>query len=221
MLLIEVMRLKTISAVSVITFAAILVAACSSTPPGANPHDMSADEHREHAAAHDAQADSHEGKHDPNLLVESNSAGGDSFSVASYNPTDFHRELAVEHKGHADAHRAAAAKLESFEAQECGRFPPATRKECPLLGTMASIDKIDKGATLHFKPKVNTKAALAHVKCHLAFAATEGFKGMDACPLYVKGATVSALPNGDLNLTVEDAKLVTAVQQRAASHVSP
>jgi hypothetical protein len=215
------MRYSTISAVILSTALATLATACSSTPPGAHPHDMSAAEHREHAAAEDDNATSHEGKHDPNLVVSG--TGGETFTydVTGYNPTDFHRELAVEHKGHADAHRAAAAALEKFENENCGLFPPATRKECPVMDTLSSVDKADNGAVLHFQEKVNKKAALAHVRCHIAFAATQGHKGMDACPLYVKGVKVQAMPNGDITLSVDDAKLVPTLQQRSSDHVHP
>ena len=109
------MRYSTLSAVIAFSALATLATACSSTPPGAHPHDMSAAEHREHAAAEDDKATSHEGKHDPNLVVSKTGGADDTFTYAatSYNPTEFHRELAVEHKGHADAHRAPAVALES------------------------------------------------------------------------------------------------------------
>jgi len=211
--------------VSTLVASAVLAAACSGAPvPGAEPHDMSAAEHREHAKAETAEAAKHEKRYDPNATEAVPIRGPEDWDFAEgvYNPTRVHLEHAREHRAHAAAHAAAAAKLDSYVEHECGRFPPATRKLCPLLGQVDSTADIDGGVRLHFAEGVNVEAALAHVRCHLAFAAEQGYKGMDSCPLYLKDVTSKPGADGhSVELLESDPALLGELKKRSADHVAP
>ena len=66
------------------------------------------------------------------------------------------------------------------------------------------------------------QAAIAHVKCHRAFAGTQGFSGMDSCPMYVKKVNVTADAKArTVDFTVDDPDLVEDLRARAAAHVAP
>jgi hypothetical protein len=189
---------------------ALLVTACGH--PGTNPGDMSAAEHRKAAEAHERASDAHADKYEPGALA----ANPDSLEL--YNPTERHNTLAGRLAAIAQQHRDAAAALEAFEHQSCGALPPATRGLCPLLGQLASVSEIDAGVRLHFVAGVNVEAALALMQCHLAFAATQGRAGMDACPLYVEGVVAALGPDGTVELTATSTR-IPELRARAATHV--
>ncbi len=209
---------------AVAAFAAIL-GACGANP-GTKPEDMGATDHRKHAAKEDQLAKEHQGQYNPKSQRTSGAdVGGDTFSfpVTSYNPTKSHLADADQHRRHAAAHRDAADALENFEQASCGEFPPQTRKVCPLISQVASVSDIAGGVRIQFEASVNSEAALAHVRCHRAFAATRGFagKGMDSCPMYVKGVLIEPGPSkGSVDMTVADDKLVEDLRARAAAHVT-
>lgn len=205
--------------------ATIVVAACASNP-GTEPEDMSAADHRNAAEQEEREAKEHQGKYNTKARRTSGAdvGGGDTFSfpMTSYNPTTHHLESADKHRRHAHAHREAAATLENWEEQECGDFPPETRKACPLIGHVESVEDIAGGVRIKFAASVNIDAAIAHVKCHRAFAGVQGFKGMDSCPMYVKKVTVKADPKArTVDFIVDDPDLVDDLRARAAAHVAP
>lgn len=200
---------------------AVAAGSCASTPPGTGPHDMSAADHRKHAMSEEALADAHEAQHDPDARSEAAMGRPDSefsYAVVTYNPTGHHLDDAAKHRQHGAAHREAARALEQFEEGECGNFPPETRSVCPLLGQVAAADNLPDGVRITVAEGVNQEALVAHTRCHLAFAATQGFEGMDACPLYVKGVALEAA-DGVLLLKTEDPAALRAVQARTATHV--
>ena len=84
------------------------------------------------------------------------------------------------------------------------------RKVCPLIGQFGSLSKVEDGVRI-----VPANAMLAHMQCHVAYAATAGFEGMDACPLYVQGATVH---EGDGAITASDEDAATAIRRRTEAH---
>jgi hypothetical protein len=202
--------------------ATALVAACAPTHPGAHPRDMSAAEHREHAAAEDNKAEQHEEQYDPTAEQQMSTGGpADSFThsnSSTYNPTDSHLKEGAGHRDDADEHRDAAEALEDFENEECAKLPPKTRRTCPLLGQLASADNTKDGVRITPADGVNREAMLAHMRCHLAYAATRGFEGMDACPLYIKGVSIEE-SDGAILLEAKDAASIKVVQQRTATHV--
>lgn len=200
---------------------ALVGAACAATThPGANPHDMSAAEHREHAAAERDEAQAHEDRYDPNASGEISTGGpfGYAYGVSVYNPTGHHTKEAAEHRAHAEAHQAAAQALEQFEHEACKDLPPETRTLCPLLGQISSADDTPQGVVITPEPDVNRDALLAHMRCHLAYAATVGFEGMDACPLYVEGVTIED-EGGTIRLRAADEASAQALQKRTTTHV--
>ncbi len=203
------------------TFIALLLLSvgCSSTPPGAAPHDMSAEDHRKHAADEDELAEAHQRQFDPNASGEV-SVGTSEFAygVSVYNPTGHHSGEAAEHRSHAEAHREAAKKLETFEDAACGKLPPQTRAVCPLLGPIASAEATPEGVRIELADGVNREALLAHMKCHVAFAATHGHDGMDTCPLYVEGVVVGE-QGSSLTITASKPEAIKAVKERTATHV--
>ncbi len=203
-------------------FAVVLGAACASTP-GAQPDDMSATDHRKHADAEDQRAKKDAERYDPNATADTTiQAGTWAYDTVTYNPTAIHLDHAREHGKHAKDHRAAAAELEKFEQGECKLFPPETRKVCPLLGTVEEVEDVEGGVRIRLHDKLDRKAALDHVKCHLAYAGTEGNKGMDGCPLYIGGVTVTAGADKKvIELKAGSPETVPELRKRTRDHVAP
>ena len=184
------------------------------------PQYMSDADHRERARQHDASATAHETRYDPSaeqtIEVPDSSF---SYSIETYNPTRYHLAKSGEDREHAAAHRKAARALETFENQQCGLLPPAVRKVCPLIGQIGSLSKVEDGVRIVPATDVNADGMLAHMQCHVAYAATAGFEGMDACPLYVKGATVDK-DDGAITITADDEDAATAIRRRTEAHMS-
>lgn len=176
------------------------------------------DEADQHAAEYDPDAEKtsrstpvHPGTYSLGSPASGPGGGAYYYSSKKYNPTATHLEHADKHQRHADAHAAAAKALESYEDAECKSFPGSTRKHCPLMGNVVAVEDIDepahgaggpaphaqhrwRGVRIRFADGVNMDAVVAHARCHMAFAATHGFEGMDHCPLYIKG-TVARQPD--------------------------
>jgi len=205
--------------VHLIAMTAAWLAACGSQ--GTHPDDMSAEEHRDMAAGDEAEADEHESQYDPDSRqpIGANTAGQSDlfYGLADYNPTEGHLAEAQRHQDLAAEHRAAAAALEAFEEQECARFPSETRASCPLLGQVTSVENVDGGVRVVLSEGANAAAVADHMRCHLAYARTQGREGMDHCPLYVEGATVDA--EGGITLTTAAGdSAVAELRQRARAH---
>lgn len=201
--------------------ASLIAAGCASTPPpGASPQDMSAEDHRQHAAEERAKAQVHSDRYNPNAGEEIGTGGpyGYGYGVSVYNPTGHHATEAAEHRAHAQAHQAAAAALEEFEDEACKELPPKTRAVCPLLGQIAAAKNVSDGVAITPSSGVHREALVAHMRCHLAYAATHGFEGMSTCPLYVKGVTLED-DGSNLVLHAPDPAGAKAVQSRTATHV--
>lgn len=195
--------------------------ACTSTS-GAHPDDMSAANHRAHAAAEDKEAQAHAAQYNPNALAPQSVQGGPGYwEVIEYNPTNVHAVEAADHREHAEAHRKAAAELEKFEEAGCKSFPPETRKLCPLLGTVESAEAIDDGISMKISTQLKREAVLAHVRCHLAFARTEGHNGVPGCPLYLAGVTAKAGADGQtIELRLKDDEQLDELRKRTHNHVA-
>ena len=201
---------------------ATALGACSSVPPGASPHDMSVREHERAAAAEEAKAATHRAQYDPQARERAPASGAgdtfDSFTYSDevYNPTQVHLDEAQQHSEHAAAHRAAAASLRADEERECGKFPPAIRATCPLLGTVVQVEDVGGGVRIRVAESLNAQALYDHIRCHLAFAATQGFEGPKMCPLYLKG--VRAVQRSDphtVDLLAEGQAEVAELRARA------
>lgn len=188
--------------------------------PHVEAQDMSAAEHRERARQHDSSATAHESQYDPTAERTVNVPDSSfSYSVDTYNPTKYHLTKAGEDREHAAAHRKAARGLETFEDQQCGQLPPEVRQVCPLIGQIGALSELEDGVRIVPASGVNADAMLAHMQCHVSYAATTGFEGMDACPLYVKGATVER-DDDAITITAEDEGTAVAIRRRTETHLS-
>ena len=207
-----------LSSIVAVTASVIALSACGGT--GTRPGDMSAAEHRQAANQEEATADEHsnhtEGTGGPTLF-DGTGVGADVYPEAVYSPIAVHAELTGQHRELAEAHRAAARALESFEEAECGAFPAATRASCPLLGQIVSTEDIEGGARARFDDNVNVDAAAAHITCHLAYAQTGGHEGMPSCPLYLRGVRSTRSGPSTVDFTIDGD--VAALRARLSAHV--
>ncbi len=217
--------------ITVVSSLAVLVSfACAS--PGTQPKAMSAQAHEEAAQVHEAEAGAHGAEYDPTATtmrvpvqeraraaVGRRGAGNDFvYPLEEYNPTQQHAVMAKQHAAVAEKHLKAAQKLRAFEEGACGSLPADVRAECPLMGQVASVDDVPGGVRIKFANGVDQEAAMAHVACHVAFAATNGFADMDGCPLYEKTAQVEA--EGDsLFITSQDAAAVEHIRTTSRAHL--
>lgn len=201
---------------SLLAICTSLLAACGGSQ-GTHPDDMSAEEHRQAAAEEDSEAAAHESEYDPNRAAQTTAQADMVFGLGDYNPTAGHLAIASEHEELAAEHRAAAAALETFEEEQCARFPPESRAACPLLGQVESIEDVDGGVRLSLAEGVNEPAMVEHLRCHLAFARAQGREGMDHCPLYVSGAQVRTDSGVTLTTDAGD-EAVTELRRRARAH---
>ncbi len=207
------------------TLAAILIAVACSGPQGTEPDDMSAKEHREHAAHERSKADKHARKYNPKAQTTEipgpvGSAGGIyDFPLHVYNPTEQHTDHAAHYRRLAAEHLAAAKALEAFEQGACHRFPPKTRSACPVRGPIVNYEEIPGGVRLKVAKGVPIAALKAHAQCHFAFGRARGFAQMPNCPLYIAGLKLRADAAGrTIELTTDVASKVAELRRRAATH---
>ena len=199
-----------------------LLLGCASTP-GAKPEDMSAKSHEEAAAAEAAKAEQHAAKYDPNApgAVDPEVAAGSDFGFegTDFNPTDAHNMQAEKHRRHADDHAAAAETLRRAEEDACESIAPDSRSWCPLLGPVAASENTPNGVRITVREGTNVEALVARVRCHVAFANTEGREGMDRCPLYVRGVQVQQAGPNSIELSTKGKASIRELQQRVADHI--
>jgi hypothetical protein len=93
---------------------------------------------------------------------------------------------------HQADHELAGTTLATFEATACEGVPRSARAACPLLGPAVAIDDVPGGVRVTFTPTVHVEAALAAMRCHLAYASAHGWGANAGCPLYVPGIEVRA-----------------------------
>jgi len=110
--------------------------------------------------------------------------------------------------------------LESFEEAECAAFPPETRVVCPLLGQVDAVEDISGGVRVRLAEDVPLHAALAHMRCHLAFARARGRVGMQECPLYLSGVRIEpAAGSRSVDLLVADPADLETLRLRPLRHL--
>lgn len=198
------------------------VGACASPAPGTNPDDMSVAEHQEHARAHQEAADEHQKQHDP---AARNRVSADPttelYAAGVYNPTERHLIEDQQHQRHADQHSQAAQSLLNYKEEHCAKFPDATRASCPLMGQVKAVEDIDGGVRITFHDDVPREAAVEHMQCHFAFARTQGYEGMDSCPLYLEGISVEAEGEGQsVKFTTNKPESVEALRTQTRDHLT-
>lgn len=138
------------------------LAACSRPAPGTRAHDDSAAGHRQEAAAHQAEAD--------RTLVFAGSKA-------------YYQSVHSDHKRLAKAHLGAAQQLEAEYAAACQDRAPETTTDWPEI---VSTDEVPGGVVLHLSPATGSEEdVLAHLKCHRAALAMEGFDKYPNDPLAV------------------------------------
>ncbi len=223
--------------------AAIVLAAmqgCASS--GTRPEEMSAEAHRAAAIAegqeiigHLKQNNSEEWRakqrigtlansrvyYNPNAYSDPYNPYYDYFwDLGSYNPRVDHLDSVKLLEGHAADHLAAAQVLETFEEAECRAFPPQTRATSPLIGQVESAVSVFGGVGLSFKEGIDVNAAIAHMRCHVAFAGTRGRIGMKSCPLYIPGIKISRGGNSNVvELLVGEQSQLVDLRQRVQEHL--
>lgn len=200
----------------------LAVAGCGgATADGTRPDDMSAEEHREAARAEEQRAEAHEERREPGAASMPRARSSSEFYPPDlYDPTQVHSGHAHVHEEHAEAHRQAAQALEQFEQEQCASFPAETRSSCPLLGTVTDVEEIEGGVRVRFAEDANVEAITAHVRCHFAYARTQGYEGMDACPLYLEGVSIRRVEGEPaVELTVDERGRVEELRARARAHV--
>jgi hypothetical protein len=194
---------------------------CGQTSPSVRPDEMSAEGHRQEAAKTAAAADRERREADarmppPNLtLTGGGNPQGYYYDRNVYDARNEHPLRARELSEHARQHERAATALEQFEEAECRQFPPATRAACPLLGPVVRITDIADGVDVELAPGTRVDAALAHMRCHLAFAQAHGFQAATSCPLYIKGIEIHAgTTPRTIEIVASDRKTARELQER-------
>jgi hypothetical protein len=217
--------------------ATILLAACTSTAPGARPHDMSSAQHEREANREADAADRDASKYDPNARVVIQGCGPyDAVCWRSKrNPTAEFRTKAEEQRRAAAEHRAASAALREAEAKACvgvdaedrdispfersediARVEPLTEQR--WTGKGRAPDTVIVGARVVFLavPGLTAEKLQREVDCHLARASVLGHNlpEMPDCPLVPNGAKARVLSTAQ-GLAVE----VRADDQAAATDI--
>jgi hypothetical protein len=197
--------------------AALLFGGCARN---VRPDDLSAAQHRAEAEKERAAAEQHLGAYDPKArsILHTTHGGAEGVVVASetsvsYNPTEWQLSEAQRHSRHAKEHEAAAAQLEGFEASECSGFAPSVRAACPVLGPVEQLETLPDGVRFHLAASVDANTALAHMRCHLAYARARGYP--ETCPLYLKGIEIRSGGPHAVDIVSRDGKVVRAIQRRA------
>jgi len=189
------------------------------TTKGARPEDMSAKSHEEAAAKEAAKADQHAAKYDPDANSVQAAGSDSAFEGPNFNPTDAHNLQAERHRKHANDHAAAAAALASAEEDACKSVSSESRSWCPLLGPVAATENTPKGVRITVREGTDVDALIARVRCHLAYADTQGREGMDRCPLYVPGVRVERSGPNSIELSTKGKASVRELQERVTDHI--
>ena len=208
--------------------ASLLLASCASQKAaGTEPDDMSVEEHQAAAAEEEEKAQDHREKYDPNAKEQKTriDPSGDpsqvgQYETTTYNPTKSHLEEAKKHERHAEQHEKAAKALLDFEQKQCAKFPDETRANCPLMGQVEGVEDVNKGAKLSIADGVSLDAITDHMRCHFAFARTEGYDGMETCPLYLEKLSFEKIEDDHaVIIQTDDSNSVEAVRKRSRDHV--
>lgn len=205
---------------------ALVVSCASQKTAGSDPDDMSVEEHREAAEKEEEKAEKHREQYDPSAketkrrAQAGNPEAGIEYTTTEYNPTTQHLEEAKTYEEHAKQHEQAAQTLLEFENEQCAKFPEKTRAQCPLMGQVRAVEEVDGGAKLMIAEGVALDAIADHMRCHFAFARTEGYEGMETCPLYLNDLTIEPVESDHaVIIRTSDSSNVDGVRQRSRDHV--
>ncbi len=170
------------------------LAACSRPAPGTRAHADSAAGHRQEAASHQAEADA---------------------TLAYANSKAYYQSVHMDHKRLAAAHLRAAEQLEAEYTAACEDRAPDTVTAWPEV---KATDEVPGGIVLHLTPKVGSEEeVLAHLECHRAALAVEGFDRFPDDPLAIEKleVVVHDEPGGTaVMFGVKDDAQVTELRRR-------
>lgn len=210
--------------------ASLLGAGCGAM--GGSEHGaMSAGAHRNESDSHAREAREHRDAYDPDARIpsyepfrasRSRFPNGDFYwPSGAYNPSERHLGHAREHEQHAMEHLAAARELDAFEEGACAAFPAETRSACPLAGHVEAVEPVRAGARVRLDADIDMNAAMAHMRCHVAFARSRAPR-LDSCPLYLPGVRVERVGGSrEVELTVSDDAEVAKLRALALGHLAP
>ena len=214
--------------------ATILGTACGIFGNGTRPDAMSAEAHRHEADERAREAREHREQYDPEARIYLPTpymgrnyyrygwSGWDYYwDTRNYNPTAGHLAQAKKDERHAKGHLEAARVLENFEEGQCRSFPPETRVACPLLGHVEAVEDVLDGVRIRFDESIDMNAAIAHMRCHLAFARARARVGMDACPLYLPGIQIMRVGTSrSVDLSTSDREILEELRERTRAHLA-
>lgn len=194
---------------------AVLVTACSH----AEDKQLTAAEHRELAAMHEARAEAERNQFDPSQSrgpIQRTPFTNLPDSVATeYNPTAGHLTAADREMRRAAEHSKEAAKLEAFEDVACSSLPKEQRAACPLLASQVKLVQNDKkGVRLTIKETADAAQIEKRLQCHLAYAKSIGFD-QPTCPLFVKGMSISMAGPKVIALHGDSPEIARSLQEQA------
>lgn len=195
--------------------AVFFVTACSH----ADDKRLTAVEHRELAAIHEAKAEVEQKQFDPLLTTElgrRSPFGNLPDSVVSeYNPTADHLVAADRELRRAAEHSKEAAKLEAFEDVTCQQLPKEQRAACPLLASQVALVQNDRrGVRLTIKQSADAVDIEKRLQCHLAYAKSIGFD-RPTCPLFVKGMSIKNIAPHVIALHGDSPEVSKTLQEQA------
>ncbi len=199
----------------------LLEIGCGGVGPGTEPDAMSAEAHREEASEEAGDARAHERRYEAWARRSRGGHRRDPQQLEPYNPAAVYRRLARQHHRQAREHLEAARILGEFEEAECGAFPPDIRVVCPLIGQVDAVEDVSTGVRVRLAEGIDVDAAIAHMRCHLAFAGTQGRVGMDTCPLYLRGIRVERVAQSrSIDLVPGNPDDLEALRLRTHLHVA-
>lgn len=200
----------------------VVLAACTSSTPGARPHDMSAAQHERTAEEHARTAEQHAGRYDPATTVTRTGCGAQTRIcwTSVENPTAEHQRAAEQHRRHAADHRAASIALRDAEARACVGIDPDDRDISPfdrtedIVAVQPLEEELSPSAPSPGGARKRTTGAIAMFRarpgmtaewlqritdCHIARNAALGHVApeMPNCPLVPMGITARVTSTGD------------------------
>ncbi len=181
--------------------------------PGTRPEDMSAARHQEAAQEHQAQADRQTDHSHATTAAGHIQHGVGPEVIVEHDPAGMHQE-------DAQAHAAAAAALERDLATACAGVAQPERSQCPFAGGATGATDVDSGVEIRL-PAARGPDVERRARCHRAWMAVQGLEHMAACPLGVRGVSVSVAPGGALRIVTSEGDAAAAELRRRARAVPP
>ncbi len=184
------------------------------------PDELTVEEHRAEAVAHQSAAARERAQYEPSASVAIPAVRGPTSPPLTdwpqtYNPSAEHLVVADAELRKAAEHLAAAKALESFENAACEAIPPPARAACPLLASAVSeVRQVPTGVELVLRADADALEINRRLNCHLAYAVAAGFDRR-SCPLFVKGMRIRLVRPSVLELSGSTLTIAREVQLQA------